>query len=273
MDLQNIVGLLSDARTLRSGVIRSAPESASVAQHDLKITDEHFGTRRPIQRLVHCVDLWTVVASEQIYGLSVLLSDGTATFPVFPLLRSVIEHCAWIAWVLDQQATIRERAARAALSALRSKELAYEAACNMAGKPTPNELKESLNRLRSEVANEFGTLSTSPLCIDDIQMPSPTSVIDFAGAQLLGTAKPWRGFYGYLCGTANHPSLNADEFFDLTNPSDPHAFIPNDLLHLLLRDCMVPYVNSLDNLCVYMGWGTSDIESYRQRLDIILPGP
>jgi hypothetical protein len=137
MSLQEVADLPSDARSLRTAFVQREPDPESVATHDLDEAARAIGTAAPIERLIHCVDLWSVIASEELYGLSLMIRDGTSGFPIFPILRSIIEHAAWIAWVLDNDSSSRQRAARAALAVLRSQEAVMKLAGRMGDKKPP----------------------------------------------------------------------------------------------------------------------------------------
>lgn len=263
-----VAALLEDARSLRSSFVQRDPDVTSLARYELDHAPEVFGSALPVERLVHCVDLWTVITSDQLYGLARLIDDGSTVFPIFPILRSVIEHSAWIAWVLDDQRDGRHRAARAALAVLRSQEELNKAASRMGGKgsATQQDAKARLKRLRVEVGDEFGSLVLEPLKLEGELLPSPTEVIESFGTRW-GDAREWIGMYDYLCGTANHPSLNADEYFDLSDPSCPCARISDDFLNRLLRAGLVPYLKSLEYFCAYMGWSTRGLDAYIDRVN------
>lgn len=268
MGREDAAALLADARFLRTGFVQPDPGPESLAKYELDHAVEAFGSTMPIERLIHCVDLWTVITSDQLYGLSRLIHDGTTVFPIFPILRSVIEHSAWIAWVLDDQCDARKRAARASLAVLRSQEELHKAASRMGGKGTPTEqaAKGRLKQTRLDTGQEFGSLILDPLQLDGNPIPSPTDVIESFGTRW-GDAREWMGMYDYLCGTANHPSLNADEYFDLSDPAHPIAHISDDLLNRLLRAGLVPYLKSLEYFCGYMGWPTTGLDAYIDRVN------
>jgi hypothetical protein len=84
-----------------------------------------------------------------------------------------------------------------------------------------------------------------------------------------GDSREWVGVYDYLCGTANHPSLHAVEYFDWTNPA-AGAQIPHHLLNRLLRAALVPYLKALEYLCAYMGWSTELLDAYIDRVNAVL---
>jgi hypothetical protein len=182
----------------------------------------------------------------------------------------IVEHSASVAWVLDDHVDARTRTARASLAALRSQEELAKAASRMGGRggETHQDAKGRLKQLRADVEAEFGSLELSPLRLADETLISPTDLFERFGERW-GDPREWVGVYDYLCGTANHPSQNAAEYFDWTNP-ETGAQIPPDLLNRLLRAALVPYLKALEHLCAYMGWSTEPLDAYIDRVNVVL---
>jgi hypothetical protein len=278
MSREAIAELLADARSLRALLFQRDPSALSLARYELDHAIADYGSSVPIERVVHCADLWTLVSSDQLYGLSIMIKDGQTVFSLFPVLRSVMEHSAWVTWVLDDEVTARRRAARASLAVLRNQEELQKAASRMGGKisPTRQDAKARYERMRADIGTEFGSLQLDPLQIDDEALPRPSKVIEAFGARW-GDSREWCGMYDYLSGTANHPSLNANEYFDLADPAHPVARIQDDLLNRLLRAVLVPYLKSLEYFCSYMGWDATRLDGYIDRvndtLGVVLRSP
>ncbi|SRR6266511_1881817 len=108
----------------------------------------------------------------------------------------------------------------------------------------------------------------SPLKLASETIVSPTDLIERFGERW-GDSREWVGVYDYLCGTANHPSLHAVEYFDWTNPA-AGAQIPHHLLNRLLRAALVPYLKALEYLCAYMGRSTELLDAYIDRINAVL---
>lgn len=53
------------------------------------------------------------VAKTHLDALALLLENGAIMFSLGPLVRSIVEHCARVAWALDPRCSLRERLARA----------------------------------------------------------------------------------------------------------------------------------------------------------------
>jgi hypothetical protein len=263
-----IADVLAEARVVRQTVLRPEPAEDSPASHDLSTTPT--ASVAAVRRLITCADLWTLIAADQLFGVSLLVRNGETVFSLFPLLRSIVEHGASVAWVLDDGADARTRTARASLAALRSQEELAKAASRMGGKgsETHQDAKARLKQLRADVEAEFGSLDLSPLQIANETLASPTDLVERFGHRW-GEAREWVGVYDYFCGTANHPSLNAVEYFDRTNPS-AGAQIPPDLLNRLLRAALVPHLKALEYLCAYMGWSTEPVDAYIDQINAAL---
>src|SRR5262245_984939 len=99
--LDRIADVLAEARVVREALRQSDPEEGSQAAHELTVAPEM--SVNAIRRLITVADLWTLFAADQLYGLSLLVRDGATVFSLFPLLRSVLEHGAAVAWVLDNE--------------------------------------------------------------------------------------------------------------------------------------------------------------------------
>lgn len=264
-----IADVLAEARVVREALLQAEPGDDSQATHELAIAPERSVSA--VKRLIAIADLWTLVAGDQLYGLSLLVRDGTTVFSLFPILRSVFEHSASVAWVLDAEVDIQARTARAALAELRSQDEAAKAASRMGGKgsETHMEAKERRTRLRADVEAEFGPFELSPLQLVGETLPAPTDLIKEFGKRW-GDEREWVGVYDYLCQTANHPSLLAAEYFDWTNPT-AGATISADILNRLLRAALVPYLRALQYLCAYMGWPTEPLDSYFEDVNRVVP--
>jgi hypothetical protein len=268
MSHETTADVLAEARSLRSLLFHRDPAASSPAQQELDHAPAVFGSSVPIERLIHCADLWTLISSDQLYGLSVMLRNGQTVFSLFPMLRSIMGNSAWVTWVLDDKSAARQRAARASLAILRSQEELHKAASRMGGKssPTSQAAKTRYEKTRADIGTEFGSLQLAPLQLENELLPRPTEVIESFGGRW-GDSREWTGMYDYLCGTANHPSLNANEYFDLTDPLHPVARIQDDLLNRLLRAALVPYLKSLEYFCAYMGWDATELDAYIDRVN------
>jgi len=203
-----------------------------------------------------------------------IIRSRGSLFSIFPLLRSVLEHSAYVIWALDNQAEMRTRAARAALVAVKSQEILTGAASRIAGKGSETNVahRKAYRKLREDVATEFELDEiTDPYTIDGEPLPRITEIIEHFGERW-GDARQWIGVYDYLCGTANHPSFNAYEYFDLEDPTAKLPALSVDGLRRLLSPAMVPYLKALEAGTAYMGLPEEPMNAYIDRVNAVL-GP
>jgi hypothetical protein len=116
-----IADLLAGAAECREQLAIQEWSEGSPAAAELADASEGFSPA--IDRLIRSVDLWTLVATDHLAGLSMIIRSRGSLFSIFPLLRSVLEHSAYVVWALDNQVDTRTRAARAALVAVKSQEV------------------------------------------------------------------------------------------------------------------------------------------------------
>ena len=267
-----VADLLVAGRDLRDRLIQPMPAVDSPVQYEL----DSLGSLTPaVERLVATVDLWSMVASDQVYGLSLMVRDQRTVFSLFPVLRSVIEHSTRITFLLDTEAIANVRLARAGLDALRSADEMAKAASRMGGKgsPTHEEAKTTRVTLRAKIAEEFGTLVIDPLSLEGEELASPTRVVERFGERFGPSARLWSGVYDYFCSTANHPTLSGYEYFDKQAPAAGAQVAP-EYLERLVRSALVPYMRALESYTTYMGWPVEAVWAYVDRVnDVLMPLP
>ena len=265
--LGEMADMLAAARDARDALFQPTPGVGSPAEYELSaLAHPDYASRTAVERLIEGVGLWIIIASDQLYGLSTILRDGTSVFGAFPLLRSVIEHSTLIAWSLDNEITPRARAARASLSAIQSAQNLHKAASYMGGKGSKTEraAKTRMKQLKHDVEAEFGSLRTDPLELDGESLASPTTIIRRFGKRW-GDPREWEGIYDYLCSTGTHPSLSGIEYL---GPSGSE--IDLGTLNRLIRSAIVPYIKALEYFCSYMGWSEGTVDAYIDRVNAVL---
>lgn len=269
----SIAALLRDGEGLRRQLLLADPASASPARHDLDAAAKDLGTSEAVERVIRLADLWTLIEAEHLRGIGVLLQDGNTVFPMFPLLRAVIEHAAWVCWLLDPEADSRERARRAALAHLRSDQEILGVAKRWAGADTAEyrAAKKQLDDTRASIDRDFDHLDTQVPTVDGEKIATPTKVVEHLGAHL-GDARQWRGTYEYLCGTANHPSQNAFEFVEAGESGKTYLALTGDFVNRMMRVAVVAFLHSLTHMTSYLGWPTEPIRAYQERVNTVLDG-
>jgi hypothetical protein len=66
-------------------------------------------------RIIVCCDYWTIVTADQIRTVATIVGTRAPGFVTYPIMRSVIEHRAWM---LDEKCTALQQIARANLAFL-----------------------------------------------------------------------------------------------------------------------------------------------------------
>ena len=212
-----------------------------------------------MDRTLVVADLWTLVASEQIKAAAVMIGEedpGPVLIGLSPLLRSVVEHSAAVAWVLDNQVAGEVRAARAALYYLRGLEDSTKAAAHLGGSGNPSHLeaKKQFRELRKLLAKEFPDstdLTASPVVIAGEAMPSPSGPVLHYGDRW-GTGNQWKGVYDYLCAAANHPNMLAFELLEDTK----------GLIDRFCQAMVSPYVRALQYFAQYCGFPQAKLTEF-----------
>lgn len=235
------------------------------------------GTTALTDRIIVVLDLWTVVAGEQLAAMAAVIRAQEHVFGLFPLARSIIEHSAASVWVLDPDVSPERRCARAALAVDRSNEELVVAAAHLANKQNDvyQERRRAMRDLRAQLLIEFpeGTdLQTTPKVIAGEDLLSPTAAVR-AFAEAAGfDPREWEGIYDYLCAAANHPTLAAFEFFGESEEDRRQApTMSEDFLERLARAVVAPYLMALQGYSAYCGWDASIVDALHVRVTDVLP--
>jgi hypothetical protein len=267
-----VSALLKDGEDMRRSMMLAEPHADSPARTELDMAKAQLGSSAAVERAIRLVDLWTLLEAEHLRGIGILIDDGTTVFPIFPLLRAVIEHAAWVCWILDHNAETRARAIRAALAQLRSDQEIVGVAKRWAG--TGNEVytkaKRSLERTRDSLERDFGDLDIGTATIEGQKIASPTEVIEHFGACIGGNSREWLGTYAYLCGTATHPSENAFEFVEADADGRVHLVLTEDFTNRMVRVGISAFTHSLEHLAAYLGWPRDPLREYERRSEDVL---
>jgi hypothetical protein len=266
-----LAGLLKAGEQLRRDLLLPEPGSGSAARHDLDTAAQVLGTSEAVARVVRLVDLWTMLEADHLRGIGVLLGDATTVFPLFPLLRAVLEHGAWVCWLLDPNVDSPQRAVRAALAELRSDQEIVGVAKRWAGSTTTEyqNAKERLKRIRAAIRRDFGDLDAQNSAVHGERIASPTEVVEHFGT-CEGDARQWRGTYEYLCGTATHPSQNAFEFVDFGEAGRTQLTLSADFVNRMARIGLAVFLHSLAHMADYMGWPRDALRTYQARVNGVL---
>jgi hypothetical protein len=78
---------------------------------------------------------------------------------------------------------------------------------------------------------------------------------------IMGDNIRWKGVYSFLCGMANHPTLNVIELIDSDSPGSHQIRISDEALSQQVKATIGPYLRSLHFACAYMGWPTAELDA------------
>lgn len=189
MPTEQIADLLEEVRRVRRQLARPNVTEGSQADIDFVVCERDRGTRASAEGVIALVDLWTLIAAEQLASIAALLRAEEYVYGFFPLARSVIEHSTAVVWLLDLSIAPHERAARGALAIDRSNESLVTTAAHLSDKQneTYKARRAAMRAHRAAVNEEFQhttpiwavhrkLLPVSPYCRQLILLStSPTS--------------------------------------------------------------------------------------------------
>lgn len=228
--------------------------------------DHQEGVNRGVpsgsDRVIYCGDCWTVVTANQLGSLATLINIDRPGFAIYPVLRSVIEHSAWLCWMLDESATPYQRLCRANLAYLNTGKgrVATAALIYGAHSEMHDTASQDYEALLSDLRGSFVDINTGRnLCIDGERLPAATQIVRHMG-ELMGNSDRWNGVYKFLCQMANHPTLSVSEVLVLQDDLVLEIRISHDTLSQNLLSALNPYLWSLNYLCAYLGWPTTALD-------------
>ena len=247
--------LLLRCSALRDRLMQPNPTPTSRAELDISEFCDTGASREVAERIIICNDYWTVVTADQLRGLAVVIDSGRTGYSMFPIMRSIIEHSAWIAWILDNNCSGPERIVRANLAFLNTGAQRTQAAAYAYGKTHPIyvESRNEFRRLQRQLKDTFSEVDIDSVTIDRQSLPAPTEIIKHMG-RAMGNERLWLGVYHYLCGMANHPSLSVVEIVTVGSSGNHFIEITDERMQQSVRSTIGPYLLSLHYMCAYMGW-------------------
>jgi hypothetical protein len=222
--------------------------------------------------------LYGVAAAELVGGLAALYEAGEVVFSAAPLVRSVLEHYARAAWLLDIEIGPRQRVARAWLEILEGARQAKNTAARLG-------VSESARRAR--VYDELRTKARTAFSPGEV-LESRASVTAIAGEKRLDQKKRLgrvksidgdtrsAGVLNYLA-NASHPTEYAIrelllEVVDedgsvtlragLTNPAYPEWLAAIAVLSLF------DFARAISS---YLDWPSHQLEDWYQAIGAVLP--
>jgi len=271
-------GLFAQCRqTFRDSVDGTAewrPSPGSIAAQDREAAlrdDSPFGeTNGGVPALVAIPFLF--VASEQLGALGALYEREEVLVPSATCMRSALEHCAHVLWVLQQADTepFEQRLARALLEMLRSVEERKIVVCNLFGDNSPEcaQWKERFVGEKQRIKGSFpGDLTYdghSPVLLEQ-KVPGPEAAVAWMFEFLIDTltTEVGKGVYGFLA-NLSHPTVDA--IVELWGKR-PRAEEQQRQVEYVVAG----FYNALSAVIDYHGWPRARFDDLTKEIDRVLP--
>ena len=259
--MDELSDLLFRCSELRNGLMQKDPAPGSRAALDFSELASLEGYPEATEQLIRCFDVWTVVTSDQLRGFATIIDSRQSAYAIYPIMRSVIEHSAWICWILYETKTPIQRVARANLALLDTAKRRIETASLIYGTDSDQKAtaQEDYVGIKNDIKKTFNNVTLEPMSIEGETFPAPMDIVAHLG-KILGDERLWSGVYKQLCGMANHPSLNVLEILKV-GASGKHEFnVSRERMVQNVRQTIGPYLRSLLYMCAYMGWETEKLD-------------
>jgi hypothetical protein len=270
LDVKTLVEMLQSARSVRNDLWQERPVVGSMAFGDIAASEALLGTPEPGRRIYELANLWLLLSAEELYGIGSLLDEGSSWVSIFPLLRSTMEMCGGVLWLVNLEPIV-ERAARAAVAILDGSERQVEVMAKW-GKGSSDHRLAKLRRddLLSEFCGEFRDVSISPSTVQGIRMPDPAAFM----VPIADRGHPLRdlqGIYAHLCGMGVHPTAGFGGLIQQGAADKAEISMSDETLFKYLLAGLEPFLLALGALASAMGWDRSKFDSFHGLVVSVLP--
>lgn len=206
-----------------------------------------------------------MVASDQLGAMATLIGSQQNLLGIFPIARSVVEHCAAVLWCLSPDLGTPIRGARAALAARKSAEATCATVAHLTGEGSPEHAsaRTALAELKASLRRDFGLATGEEKDILGQKLASPTEMVSNVGDILGDGARTWQGIYDYLCAVSNHPTSRVFDFID-QDAGRASLDVSDAFLQRLARACLAVYLSALDATVHYFGWETDELDRFHE---------
>jgi hypothetical protein len=238
--------------------------------------------------IAEVVQTYLLTASGHLGGLASLYASCEVTFPAPALIRSTIENCAHVLWVLGKESdeSSENRLARAYLEELLSAEEAKKNAGRMRAKTHPNHVlaDKHYTALKDEIIARFPGTTRDELgkpTLNGQVLPRPEASVSwmYELTQSYGGtigSRAGTGIYGFLS-NMTHPTLYSarqrHEWSDdpvtghqVTYPRVDLGFAEN-----AARVALATFYNTLNYTTSYFGWPTAVIDELTAKIEESMP--
>ena len=256
--------LLTRCSELRNLLFEAGPRPAaeSRAAMDNQSFRRRTNSSEVSERVIVCCDYWTIVTANQLRSLATLIEVDGPGFAIYPIMRAIIEHSAWLCWMLDENCSALERISRANLAFLNTAKGRVAAALLAYG--SESELHgiamDDYDKYLHEMNHTFTDVQVGRnMSIEGQRLPTATGVIAHMGS-IMGNENRWKGVYKVLCQMANHPTLSVTEVISLDHGQTLSIRISPETLSQNVLATLNPYLWSLNYVCAYLGWPTKPLD-------------
>jgi hypothetical protein len=259
---------------------------SSIAATDQQDIAERIAPQYPHAHLVipAAVQRYMLAASEQLGGLAALYGAQEVLYSPSALARSILEHCASVAWVLGFDGEpVENRLARAYREELKSAEEAKKNAGRLFDKTHPEyrRVAEDFKRRSQEIDGVFScgwtTNDDGRRLLHGQSLPGPEASVAWLLSEFLSrphTRDVGRGTYGYIS-NLSHPTLYRISGIWSIDERDGERVSMLDVRiedHNKLAQLVVsPYYEVLARVITYHGWPGVQHRELTEQIDRLLP--
>lgn len=276
--LEKIAALLDEARDVRHSFDQLGDvKRESRASDEILWAKARLGDDSTALRLHRLVQVWGVVAGEMLAGIAALCRQSEVVVAHLPLVRSTLEYCNRIVWVLDHRPDVlpQMRFARVLLEELLSAEETCKAASHLAGRGSHPHLEAREERMdarrRAQILDPDAVVTGSPRdwTIAGERLLSPTeSAVNFG--EMWGDPRLSEGVYDALS-AYSHPTLLALDFY---KPVGGRSALNTDqaTIEKFVSHAVIPYYQALRHHLAYNGWRSDHFDAWEAQLMEAFPG-
>lgn len=288
--LSGVSELLLSARDARRSYGFGQVYPDSQFMKETSYIESNYKTKYPCDIVYLLGQTWTVVVADLMAGVGALCEMREITFSGLPLVRMAEEYAARVAWLLGDEPTVEQRAARALLEdANGSSEMAL-AATHTVGKshPTRAFYRARLKSTKLVTKSMFpdSIIENEPkdwivigkTVFDESRGPEPfeerfarpTETANRFGERWV-QSKDWEGFYHYLSACV-HPGTGVQEFFELRDRESARTETDFESFERQLRVAIISHYECMNHFVSFFGFETSRVDQMCNEIELYFPG-
>ncbi|MFE5876478.1 hypothetical protein ACFQ6H_14545 [Rhodococcus sp. NPDC056506] len=262
----------------------SAAEADAHALNGRTPTAVEEGRLAEFQLISEAVATFLELGVHNCGALAALLQAGEVYGPPYGALRSVIEDCAYTLWILDPELSAADRLARAYVHNLRSAEDANIAASRLGERTLAKPRKTALTSIRADAVEAFPSTTKEEIERKVVAGHAyPEKLVEFteklfklAEDSASGTMsqRQANGLYAYLS-NGTHPTLyvlrDMRELYEEGGATRSKLVMDIAFLEKFTRLATIGLLFTLESVCNYFGWPTSDVDGLAKAITDAFP--